>query len=335
MRICLLTADPGHPLLAATTELLRAGQHRVELLDPDAGPGSGSVVPAPRRPDEPSAAGAFLPGPLASGPLADVYLLKSHSPRGLALAAYLEDHGAPVLNSASTTGLCQDRTEMAALALAAGLPFAATRTLRTLAELADEGEPQVPLVVKSRHSRRHDLVTRVDTAARLHELARAWPHEPVVVQEFAENSGWDHKLWAVDGHLFAATRRSELSPEGRGENRPADVRDLPAGWADLALRVGEVFGLDVYGVDLLDAGNGTPLIVDINAFPGIRGQSGAPEALAALALRTARRGHAARGLVTGAATRPSPPPSSPVRPPRRRDRDPVPGVGSPGAGGAG
>jgi ribosomal protein S6--L-glutamate ligase len=56
--------------------------------------------------------------------------------------------------------------------------------------------------------------------------------------------------------------------------------------------VGEVFGLDVYGVDLLDAGGGAPLIVDINAFPGIRGQAGAPEALAALALRTAARGRA-------------------------------------------
>lgn len=32
---------------------------------------------------------------------------------------------------------------------------------------------------------------------------------------------------------------------------------------------------------------GTPLIVDINAFPGIRNQPGAPEALATLALRAA------------------------------------------------
>lgn len=50
---------------------------------------------------------------------------------------------------------------------------------------------------------------------------------------------------------------------------------------------GAAFALDVYGVDVIDAGDGTPLIVDVNAFPGIRGQGGAPEALAALALRRA------------------------------------------------
>lgn len=62
------------------------------------------------------------------------------------------------------------------------------------------------------------------------------------------------------------------------------VRDLPQDWTETALHMGEVFGLDVYGVDLLDR-EGTPVVVDINAFPGIRGPKGAPAALAALALQ--------------------------------------------------
>ncbi|MFD8796299.1 ATP-grasp domain-containing protein, partial [Streptomyces vinaceus] len=140
------------------------------------------------------------------------------------------------------------------------------------------------LVVKSRHSRRADLVVRVDDADRLRELARAWPQEPVVVQEFAPNSGWDHKLWAIGDRVFAALRRSELAPQGRGPARPLALAELPPGWADLVRRTGEVFSLDVYGVDLIDTGEATPLIVDVNAFPGIRGQAGAPEALAELAL---------------------------------------------------
>lgn len=74
----------------------------------------------------------------------------------------------------------------------------------------------------------------------------------------------------------------------------------------MALRAGEVFGLDVYGVDLLD-GPGEPVVVDVNAFPGIRGQAGAPEALAALALRVGGAGSGvprprADGTGTGAAT---------------------------------
>ncbi|MEU4894086.1 alpha-L-glutamate ligase [Streptomyces sp. NPDC044780] len=262
MRIGLITADPGHQLLADTTDLL-VPRHEVVTLDP-----GGHVCP---------------------GELADVYLLKARTPRALALAASLERAGAPVVNSAAATARCQDRTVMAELALRAGLPFARTRTVASLAGLAAE-RLRRPVVVKSRHSRRHDLVARVDDAARLSALSADWADEPVVVQDFVPNDGWDHKLWVVAGRVFAALRRSELAAGGRGPTLPLAPDALPPGWLEPVRRVGPVFSLDVYGVDLIDAGGGTPLIVDINAFPGIRGQAGAPEALAALALRVAERG---------------------------------------------
>ncbi|MEU9234784.1 ATP-grasp domain-containing protein [Streptomyces subrutilus] len=264
MRIGLITPEPGHPLLAATAALL-APAHLVEALDP-----ATAAVEAP-------------------GPLADVYLLKSRTPRALELARRLTERGAPVVNTAAATALCQDRTAMAELALRAGLPFAATRTVGSLSAWAAARGALLPspVVVKSRRSRRGDLVARVDDGAGLRELAARWPGEPVVVQDFAPNSGWDHKLWAIGDRLFAAVRRSELSAGGRGPNLPKAPSELPAGWADLVRATGEAFALDVYGVDIIDAGGGEPLIVDVNAFPGFRGQPGAPEALAALALRRA------------------------------------------------
>ncbi|MBY8867425.1 ATP-grasp domain-containing protein [Streptomyces sennicomposti] len=275
MRIGLITSDPAHPLLAATTALL-AAEHTVQTLDP-----------ATAEPPEPP-----------EGP-ADVYLLKARTPRAISLARALERRGARVLNSAAATELCQDRTAMAEQARRAGLPFAATRTYPTLAECAECADAQGrdgrsglpgPVVVKSRHSRKHDLVTRVDSAAQLRELAAAHPEEPVVVQEFAPNSGWDHKLWAIGDRVFTALRRSELSPGGRGPTRPLAPDSLPPGWTALVHRVGEVFALDVYGVDVIDRGDGVPLIVDVNAFPGVRDQPGAPQALAALTLSSAGAG---------------------------------------------
>ncbi|MFD3699129.1 RimK family alpha-L-glutamate ligase [Streptomyces sp. NPDC058646] len=260
MRIGLITPEPGHPLLAAASGLL-AGEHTVEALDP-------RTSDVPRRP-------------------ADVYLLKTGTPRALDLARQLEQRGATVVNTAAATALCQDRTRMAELARRSGLPFAATRTFASLAAWASGAQLSSSVVVKSRHNRRGDLVARVDGPAQLARLRTPWAQEPVVVQEFAPNSGWDHKLWAVGGRVFAALRRSELSPGGRGPDRPLEPGELPAGWADLVHQVGTVFALDVYGVDIVDTGGGTPLIVDINAFPGIRGQAGAPEALVALTLRRA------------------------------------------------
>ncbi|MEV6420982.1 alpha-L-glutamate ligase [Streptomyces sp. NPDC051662] len=292
MRICLITSRPDHPVLAATTALLTP-RHEVESIDPES---DSESAPEPGG-DGPTG------DPAASGPLADVYLLKARTPRALALARSFEVRGAPVLNSAAATTLCQDRTEMAGLARRAGLPFAATRTVTSLAGLAEERDLPYPLVVKSRHSRRHDLVARVDNAARLRELRSDWAREPVVVQEFSANSGWDHKLWVIDGRVFAALRRSELAEGGRGPTLPLALGDLPRGWQDLARGVGSAFALEVYGVDVIDTGDGTPLIVDINAFPGIRGQRGAPEALAALALRAARQSvrRSARGSARGSA----------------------------------
>ncbi|MFE9093286.1 RimK family alpha-L-glutamate ligase [Streptomyces sp. NPDC007264] len=269
MRVGLITPDAGHPLLAATAALLTPGHH-VETLDP------GTVTEAPE-------------------PLADVYLLKSRTPRALSLARALERRGARVVNSAAATALCQDRAAMAEHARRAGLPYAATRMVTTPARLASGPRLSGPVVVKSRHSRRHDLVARLDDDTRLREIAATWPHEPVVVQEFAPNSGWDHKLWAIGDRLFAALRRSELSPGGRGPTLPLALEGLPPGWTALVRRVGEVFALDVYGVDVIDTGDGAPLIVDINAFPGVRGQAGAPEALAALVLCGAGRPSAADG----------------------------------------
>ncbi|MET9398323.1 alpha-L-glutamate ligase [Kitasatospora sp. NPDC002965] len=277
MRIGLLASNPDHPVLAATAALLTARGHLVEDLDPTTGPGEPSERIGP-------------------GALADVYLLKAHTPRALALARHLEGRGAPVVNSAAATELCQDRTAMADLAVRAGLPFAATRTVAELADLVaqpDHPAPGFPFVVKSRHSRRHDLVARVDDAARLRALAGEWPGESVVVQPYLASTGWDQKLWVVAGQVFCARRRSELTDPGVSElHHPGGAfgpAELPADRARLALRVGEVFGLDVYGVDLLD-GPAEPVVVDVNAFPGIRGQAGAPEALAALALRVGGAG---------------------------------------------
>jgi ribosomal protein S6--L-glutamate ligase len=251
MRIGLLTDNPNHPLLVATAALLTEQGHRIETLSPTA-----------HFPIEP----------------ADVYLLKARTPAAITLARALETHGARVLNAAAATARCQDRMHMARLAASAGLPFPATTSLQNLQNLQNLRER--PIVVKSRHSRRGDLVARVNDHAELEQLMQRWSNEPVVVQELAPHTGWDHKLWVIGGKVFAALRRSELTPTANQLDRPLA---MPPVWADLARQVGQVFGLDIYGVDILRVG-GTPLIVDVNAFPGIRGQRSAPHALAALAL---------------------------------------------------
>ena len=261
MRIRLISDRPDHPVLAEMMERLRR-HHDASVLTVDE---EGDV--------------AALAAAQARDP-ASVYLLKSHTPAALELARRLELCGALVVNRWASTRLCQDRVLMSRRVIEAGLPWPRTWSAASLGRarmLLDE--LPFPVIVKSRRSRRQDLVCRVDGAAGLEALMPRWGGEPVILQEFADNDGWDIKVWAVGGRVFAARRRTPLDPEADRESRPVDPSDVAAGWAEMALRVGRAFGLSLYGVDLV-AGAGGAVVIDVNAFPGYRGVAGAAAALA-------------------------------------------------------
>jgi ribosomal protein S6--L-glutamate ligase len=73
----------------------------------------------------------------------------------------------------------------------------------------------------------------------------------------------------------------------------------------LALNVGALFGLDLYGVDVVQTPEGW-VGVDINDFPGFKGVPGAVDLIATFILRVARRAAMKR-------------PDRAMRPQRRQD----------------
>ena len=135
--------------------------------------------------------------------------------------------------------------------------------------------------MKSRYSRRGDLVVKVHNVEEIQALAPQWSQEPVLLQEFAGGDGWDIKVWVIGQQVFAARRRTPLERPTTLEDFPLLAGDVPNEWAQVALEIGRVFELRLYGVDLLMTAHG-PLIVDVNAFPGFRGVHGASSALVAL-----------------------------------------------------
>jgi ribosomal protein S6--L-glutamate ligase len=266
VNICLVTDRPRHPVLSAVMAEV-AARHRVRILD------TADLLSASAQVE------AELGKP------ADVYLLRSHVPAAIALAQQLELAGALVVNRCSATAACADRVLLAAQARAARLPWPRTQTALDPKAVADAEIPlSYPVVVKSRWSRRGDLVRMIDSPDELTRVLAAWPGEPVVIQAYVQNDGMDRKLYVVDGQVLGLCSTSPLS----GEARARAVIRVPSDWARLALRVGLAFGLRVYGVDLVLAAAG-PVIVDINAFPGFRDVPGAREALAGLVDRLALR----------------------------------------------
>lgn len=251
MRVRVITDRPDHPTLAAYAALAGARGHGVTFVRP------GDPVP--------DIAGA------------DLYLLKSRTPEALLIGRQAESAGIRIVNGTEATAACLDRLEMAKRADAAGLPFPPTYAFDRVTDLDAPGT----LILKTRHSHRHEPVPLTGTAAELRDRARDWPDGPVIAQEFAEGDGWDHKFWVIGDRLFAGLRRSPLTSEGQGTKRTHPVEDIPDGVVTLIRTVGAHFGLTVYGVDIIATPHG-PLIVDVNAFPGFQGLPEAPEALTRL-----------------------------------------------------
>jgi ribosomal protein S6--L-glutamate ligase len=261
MDICLLMDNPEtphHPVLGAVLHTL-SSQHKVRLLDV-------------RNYNQQALREEALP-------LADLYLLKSHALEALELAQYLEQQGARVVNSYAASEACRDRALTALRLREAKLPGLRTLSLPALKYLTFPPGCSLSLMVKSRFSYRGDLVMRLQTPQDLESLLDRWSLEPVVVQDFVDNDGWDIKLWVIDQQVFAAKRRTPLEEDASKKDYP--IEEIPEEWLKLAREVGRAFGLQLYGLDLVVTEKG-PFIIDVNAFPGFRGVPGTVEALLAL-----------------------------------------------------
>jgi len=275
MNICLIMDNPEtphHPVIAVALRRLSA-THNVRLLDVRTLTGDEALAEEEKH------------------PMADLYLLKSHAPQALDVAHALEEKGALVVNSWASSVACQDRVLMAQRMREANLPWPYTWSFATLGSMLSDRNfltsLPFPLIIKSYYSHRGDLVDKVDSIKQLEALAAEWSQEPVVLQEFAAGDGWDIKLWVIDQQIFAARRRTSLEANASKEDFPIAPQELPREWASIALEIGRVFNMRLYGVDLLITDRG-PMIVDVNSFPGFRGVPGADSALVALVERIAQ-----------------------------------------------
>ena len=275
MDICLIMDNPEtphHPVIAVALQQLSAS-HTIRLLDVRPLTDAEAIAEEEKY------------------PLADLYLLKSHAPQALAVAHVLEQKGALVVNSWASSVACQDRVLMAQRMRDANLPWPYTRSFSSLGSLLTDREKLAslpfPQIIKSYYSHRGDLVDKVDNIEQLEALEAEWKQEPIVLQEFAAGDGWDIKMWVIDQQIFAARRRTPLEPNASKEDFPIAPEELPVEWVHIAMEIGRIFNMRLYGVDLLITEQG-PMIVDVNGFPGFRGVPGADSALVDLVERIAQ-----------------------------------------------
>ncbi len=84
-----------------------------------------------------------------------------------------------------------------------------------------------------------------------------------LAQRYVENTGFDIKLYVTGAEVYGVAKRSPLHPEVEVNKRLIPIsQEL----RKLALHVGKIFGLDIYGLDVVETLQG-PVVVDINDFP--------------------------------------------------------------------
>ena len=89
-----------------------------------------------------------------------------------------------------------------------------------------------------------------------------------------DHGGRDIRVFVIGGRVLGAIERR--APDGQwrtnvslgGSARPFE---LPASWAQLALRAAAAIGADYAGVDLLPSRDGTVFVLEVNGIPGWQG----------------------------------------------------------------
>lgn len=283
MKLCFLVEEnyrhDGMPI--EVIRELRSWGHHVDVLRP-----GGSLL----RMTELVMAGSH-----------DAWVLKTVSGGpGLTLLEAAASAGMTTVNDARSIRGVRDKALAAAIGRSRGLPLPPTYAAARPELLADIPESDYPLVVKPADGSSGRGVHLVAAPDRLDALAPVLRDEGLLIaQPYVPNSGIDIKVYCVGEDLYATERRSPLHPD-----QPMRERRVPLSReiAAIAARVGAVYGLDLYGVDILLAPDG-PVVVDVNDFPSFRQ---VPDAAA----RVAR---AVLGLAgAGGRARPAPLPAAPV-----------------------
>ena len=198
----------------------------------------------------------------------DLYLLKSHTAWWLSVAGILHGLGANILNPYTSCMLAHDKIQCVQRLRASGIPVPHSWMAGDL-DLLRAIVAQRMVVIKPYNGRRG---VEVRTVRDLAELARISPPTlPTLVQDYVP--GDELKVYVIGEQVFGIRKFYTATGSTRVPGQVSDEART------IALRCGQIFGLGLYGLDLIESDNG-PVVIDLNYFPSYKGIPGAASALA-------------------------------------------------------
>ncbi len=195
----------------------------------------------------------------------DAYVLKTVSDGpGLSILEAAEAAGIPTINNSRSIRLVRDKAVATAFAQAHGVPTPHTYFVAYPHLLKQVPSEDYPLVVKPTNGSSGRGIYRVNSPAELATLKVAEADESFfLAQHYIENTGFDIKLYVMGKEVYSVAKRSPLHPDVEVDKQ---IIPITLELRNLALHVGTIFGLDIYGLDVIETAHGL-VVVDINDFP--------------------------------------------------------------------
>ncbi len=214
----------------------------------------------------------------------DFYLFKSHSPLAESLAAAAHYRDCRLLNDYPATMKVRDKVLTCTMLLQAGIPTPRTFVTDNIENLRAIVR-ETPIVVKPYKGRRGQGIEVCMTEADFDRLVAdrglsngeaedeggedggALGERLIFAQEFEEKEPFDYKAYAVGDYVHAIRRVFPATTKEEKEGTP--VEEDPE-LAEIVRRCGKLFGLELYGVDLVKTPKGYS-VIEVNCFPGFKG----------------------------------------------------------------
>ena len=195
----------------------------------------------------------------------DAYVLKTVSDGpGLTILEAAEAVGIPTINNSRAIRLIRDKAVAVAFAQARGLPIPVTYFVGHPRALVKVPHHVYPVVVKPSNGTSLQDIHLVHTPEEMAQLTLD-EQSYYLAMHYVENTGFDIKLYVTGQEVHAIVKSSPLHGTVQEQEIPVSREML-----QLARRVGQVFGLDLYGVDVLESSDGL-MLIDINDFPSFYG----------------------------------------------------------------
>jgi ribosomal protein S6--L-glutamate ligase len=196
---------------------------------------------------------------------------------GLAVVNQLDLMGVPVLSSAIPIARSRDKLRALQLLSRFGIDIPRTVMCRYRDEVPQAVElVGLPCIIKLIQGTQGVGVMMANTTAEVQGmLDTLWTlGQEIILQELvAESRGRDVRALVVGDRVVAAMRRTARAGEFRSNihrGGVAEALQLEREYAEVAVKAARVMGLEVAGVDMLEARTG-PKIMEVNSSPGFEG----------------------------------------------------------------